>query len=78
MTVDGKIARIHLWRVGRSEGRHLHVQLGDQPAMTDPYVGTMDSAELAYLVVNDHNDQVCRWLDAFRSDEKHLIPGVEE
>lgn len=48
------------WRVGRSLGRTIFVQTGDQPAKAnvedgDVVIGMMDTPELAQLVVDAVN-----------------------
>ncbi len=44
-------------RTGRKVGRTIYVQLGDEPADTDPLIGVMDTPELADLVVRCVNYQ---------------------
>lgn len=39
------------WRVGRTVGRTIYRQLGDDPSKSDELVGLMDTRELAELVV---------------------------
>lgn len=45
------------WRVGRSVGRTVYVQLGSEPSKDDVLIGLMDTAPLAKLVV----DAVNQW-----------------
>lgn len=44
-----------VWRVGRSVGRTVYRQLGDDPAKGDQLIGTMDTPELAARVVDAVN-----------------------
>lgn len=50
------------WRVGSSLGRTVYAQLGDQFSKQDPYLGMMETVELAEYVVALHN----RCLDGSR------------
>jgi hypothetical protein len=43
------------WRQGRKVGRTVYWQEGEQPSDGDPLIGTMDSPELAALVVEAVN-----------------------
>lgn len=43
------------WRVGRSVGRTIYRQVGDEPAKKDQLIGVMDTPELAQLVVDAVN-----------------------
>lgn len=42
-------------RTGRKLGRTLYIQLGAEPADTDPCIGMVDTSELASVVVNSFN-----------------------
>lgn len=44
-----------LWRVGRKVGRTIYAKLGDRPSDSDPFIGTMDTRELAEEAVRAHN-----------------------
>lgn len=44
-----------MWRM---HGRHIHVMLGEEPDAHDPFIGTMDTPELAQRVVEDHNRHI--------------------
>lgn len=46
------------WRVGRSVGRTVYVQVGDGPSKTDELIGVMDTRELAARVVAAVNAQL--------------------
>lgn len=46
------------WRVGRSVGRTIYLQQGDEPSEHDPLIGVMDTPGLAKLVVNSVNEQL--------------------
>jgi hypothetical protein len=39
------------WRTGRTIGRTIYRQVGDQASKKDQFVGVMDTVELADLVV---------------------------
>jgi hypothetical protein len=39
------------WRVGRSVGRTVYRQVGDEPSKADQLIGVMDTSELAKQVV---------------------------
>lgn len=43
------------WRVGRSLGRTLYIQLGDAPAKRDIVIGMVDTPALAHLIVDTLN-----------------------
>jgi hypothetical protein len=43
------------WRVGRSLGRTVYSQIGDEPSKSDPLLGLMETRELADYVVALHN-----------------------
>ena len=42
-------------RVGRKVGRTIYIQLGPEPADTDPLVGVMDTPGWAAAVVEAYN-----------------------
>ena len=44
-------------RIGRSIGRTLYVQTGDEASKEDLLIGVMDSPELAALVVEAMNER---------------------
>lgn len=44
-----------VWRTGRSVGRTIYRQIGDDPAKGDELIGVMDTPELATLVVDAVN-----------------------
>lgn len=46
------------WRTGRHFPRHVYAQTGGKPSYADPYVGTLESAELAARACAVHNDQL--------------------
>jgi hypothetical protein len=48
------------WRVGRKVPRNLYLQLGAEPADSDPDVGRMDTPELAALAVTAVNEHLAR------------------
>jgi hypothetical protein len=43
------------WRVGRTVGRTIYAQPGDQPHNHDPLIGLMDTPQLAENAVHAHN-----------------------
>lgn len=45
-------------RQGRQVGRNILLQQGAEPSPTDPQVGTMDTSELAALVVHAVNQRL--------------------
>jgi hypothetical protein len=46
-----KVDVLHEWRVGRSLGRTIYIQDGDDASKDDLLIGMMDTPELAELVV---------------------------
>lgn len=46
-----------MWRVGRSLGRTIYRQVGDEASKQDEFVGIMDTRELALQVVEALNAQ---------------------
>lgn len=46
------------WRTGRSLGRTVYLQLGDEPSKADELVGMMETRALADRVVALHNREV--------------------
>lgn len=44
-----------LWRVGRSLGRTIYGQVGEEPSKQDVFLGIMENRELAEQVVAEHN-----------------------
>lgn len=48
------------WRVGRSLGRTVYAVVGEGASKDDVFLGVMDTAQLAALVVETHNAQVER------------------
>lgn len=48
-------SRPEVWRTGRSVGRTVYRQRGDDPAKGDQLIGMMDTPELAALVVTAVN-----------------------
>lgn len=54
MSVDPRVMALP-WRVGRSLGRTLYAQLGPEPSKADPFVGLMETPELARWVAGVHN-----------------------
>jgi hypothetical protein len=48
------------WRPGRQVNRHMYAQLGDGPDRQDPYVGTVETAELAAHICSVHNERLGR------------------
>jgi len=44
-----------LWRVGRKLGRTIYRQLGAEPSWDDPFLGIMETRDLAEQVVEAHN-----------------------
>jgi hypothetical protein len=59
------------WRVGRTVGRTVYRQVGDEASKGDDLIGVMDTRELAALVVFAVN----RYLD--RQPEP-LAPGLRD
>jgi hypothetical protein len=56
MPEHGSVAVTMLpWRVGRSVGRTIYAQLGDKPSKRDPFIGVMDTPDLATHAVAGHN-----------------------
>lgn len=43
------------WRVGRSLGRTIYAQVGDEPSKDDILLGMMDDMSVAALIVEHHN-----------------------
>ena len=46
------------WRTGRHVGRTIYVQLGPEPSDEDPFIGCLDSAELAAEACEAHNERL--------------------
>lgn len=46
------------WRRGRHNRPHIYLQLGPEPADDDPWIGHMDTPELADEAVEDHNTRM--------------------
>lgn len=44
------------WRVGRSLGRTIYIQKGDEASKSDTFVGLVETRELAKLIVDVLND----------------------
>lgn len=55
MTERGGSIRRRPWRVGRSLGRTIYAQNGDEPSKDDIFLGIMDTVGLAAYVVRLHN-----------------------
>jgi len=55
MAYDALVNYRHTLRVGRSVGRTLYVQFGDEPSKDDLLIGQVDSAELAAWIVERVN-----------------------
>jgi hypothetical protein len=51
------------WRVGRSVGRTVYAQIGDEPSKQDVLIGLMDTPELARLVCAAVNAYDCEETD---------------
>jgi hypothetical protein len=43
------------WRVGRKLGRTIYAQGGSAPSDRDKFIGIFDSADVARLIVAEHN-----------------------
>lgn len=43
------------WRIGRSLGRTVYAQVGDEPSKRDIFLGIMETEALARAVVHEHN-----------------------
>jgi hypothetical protein len=43
------------WRLGRYPYRSVYAQAGEKPSTTDALVGSLQTADLAALVVAEHN-----------------------
>jgi hypothetical protein len=43
------------WRPGRTTGRTIYEQVGDEPSDDDTLIGVMDSADLAAEACEAHN-----------------------
>lgn len=48
------------WRVGRSVGRTLYIQIGEEGSKSDILIGMMDTPELAQNVVDAVNKEFDR------------------
>jgi hypothetical protein len=48
------------WRTGRSVGRTIYAMRGGAPSDTDPLIGMMDTAQLARVAVEAHNELLGR------------------
>ncbi len=67
----------HRYRVGRSLGRTIYQQVGDEPSKTDICLGMMDTPELGQMVVDALNTvnarpepvRVMRWMP----DDPNLV-----
>src|ERR1700677_1627758 len=57
------------WRTGRKNPRTIYVILGDRPSDDDPFIGTLDTAELVTEAVYAHN--------AFRAGDR-LVRAILE
>lgn len=51
------------WRTGRSVGRTIYAQLGEEPSSDDLLIGVMDSPSVASVVVRLHNEELERRLE---------------
>lgn len=54
MTQPEDLTRVR-WRTGRTVGRTIYAQPGDQPRVGDPLIGVMDTPALAVVAVEQHN-----------------------
>lgn len=59
------------WRVGRSLGRTLYIQVGDQPSKDDQCIGMLDTAALAERVVAAVNE-----VERLRAVKRHLSKRI--
>jgi len=60
-----------LWRTGRKVGRTIYARPGAAPSGEDPFVGVMDTPELAAEAVRAHNSALLdRALDPGRQDNE--------
>jgi hypothetical protein len=48
------------WRTGRRNDRTIYAQLGPEPDERDPFIGTLDTAELVAEAVSAHNECLAR------------------
>ena len=55
------------WRVGRSLGRTLYRQVGDEASKADEFIGFMETRELA--------NQVVEAVNGIRADSRELKEG---
>jgi hypothetical protein len=46
------------WRTGRKNPRTIYVMLGEEASDDDPFIGTLDTAELVAEAVSAHNFRV--------------------
>jgi len=60
------------WRVGRSLGRTIYRQVGDEPSKDDEFVGVMDTRELAAQVVDALNG-LADYRAALRAEVESLV-----
>lgn len=56
------------WRIGRSVGRTVYIQAGDDASKSDKLIGVMDTPELAQRVVNAVNGT-----ERIRAEERRRI-----
>jgi hypothetical protein len=48
------------WRVGRSLGQTLYIQVGDDPSKSDIFMGIMETRDLAEMIVQAVNEYLER------------------
>lgn len=58
------------WRVGRTLGRTIYLQVSKEPSTSDTFLGIMETRELAEMVVEEHNAKLARGVDSKRRDSR--------
>jgi hypothetical protein len=62
------------WRTGRKNPRTIYLQQGPTPSDSDPFIGTLDSADLVRLAVDAVNEKLGQVETTLTEAEKPPCP----